>query len=437
MMRPLLACMLLFTYTLHAQYSVTGGRGTPHEVVDDTANKLKVYLVYGIEQVELAYTSSSTSHKWFRYKTSALEAEAVASTQTGTQSVVDRPEEGYGYFVEEAGRLSQYIWIIDYSKYAVEMQDFYVEKSDNACTELWFNGKIVMEPMYYWVPATGIRRELEREFELTYNTLEWSEEEKHFSSNTHTERIGNPLKHILSPPPLADTDFRLTGDLFARHFEVEQSITTPFFETVAIETHADTTMVSSYGTNMVSDGEKLSAPVTIRFNGYANSPVASLYIWKIWNNDQPDDLLIRYTGEEVTYTFERGGTYTALLEVSDRTGACVDSTKTFEIKITESMLEVPNVFSPGVSPGINDEFKVAYKSIVTFKGWIFNRWGVEMFRWTDPSQGWDGKKGGKYVPPGVYFYVIEAKGADGESYLKKGDINIIRSKRIQDAIIEE
>lgn len=47
------------------------------------------------------------------------------------------------------------------------------------------------------------------------------------------------------------------------------------------------------------------------------------------------------------------------------------------------------------------------------------------------------KKGGKYVAPGVYFYVIEATGSDGKPIKRKGSINILRSKQIQDEIIEE
>ncbi len=44
---------------------------------------------------------------------------------------------------------------------------------------------------------------------------------------------------------------------------------------------------------------------------------------------------------------------------------------------------------------------------------------------TDPSQGWDGKHGGKYVPAGAYFYTIRALGADGKRYELSGDINIV------------
>lgn len=57
-----------------------------------------------------------------------------------------------------------------------------------------------------------------------------------------------------------------------------------------------------------------------------------------------------------------------------------------------------------------------------------------MFRWTDPSQGWDGKKGGKYVAPGVYFYVIEAEGSDGIKYKKKGAVNILRPKTVSEQV---
>ena len=45
------------------------------------------------------------------------------------------------------------------------------------------------------------------------------------------------------------------------------------------------------------------------------------------------------------------------------------------------------------------------------------------------AEGWDGKYRGKYVPAGVYFYVIKARGADGVEYERAGDINIIKYKQ--------
>jgi hypothetical protein len=51
-----------------------------------------------------------------------------------------------------------------------------------------------------------------------------------------------------------------------------------------------------------------------------------------------------------------------------------------------------------------------------------------LYRWTDPSKGWDGRVAGKYVSTGVYFYVIEYKGTDGKNQVRSGDINVLRSK---------
>lgn len=40
---------------------------------------------------------------------------------------------------------------------------------------------------------------------------------------------------------------------------------------------------------------------------------------------------------------------------------------------------------------------------------------------------WDGKNfGGKEVPVGTYFYILKAKGKDGEDYEQKGSISLFR-----------
>lgn len=51
-----------------------------------------------------------------------------------------------------------------------------------------------------------------------------------------------------------------------------------------------------------------------------------------------------------------------------------------------------------------------------------------MAEFKDPAQGWDGKYNGKFVPAGVYYYVIKAEGADGVKYDLSGDINIVNYK---------
>ena len=100
----------------------------------------------------------------------------------------------------------------------------------------------------------------------------------------------------------------------------------------------------------------------------------------------------------------------------------------YTIGIGASDLRIPNAFSPN-DDGVNDVWKVAYRSLLDFKCWIFDRYGNQIFHFTDPSKGWDGKYKGKTVKPGVYYYVIEAKGSDGTKYKKSGDINIVNYKK--------
>ena len=120
------------------------------------------------------YTSSSSSHQWYRYKTKRLEAEKVASTQNGTTSTIRNVEEGYGYFVEE-GAVSRYVWIVDYSKYTLNISNLHVSDNSDPCSGLVLAGTGTIQPIYYYWPNTGTRRELSRQFDVIYNTLEYIE----------------------------------------------------------------------------------------------------------------------------------------------------------------------------------------------------------------------------------------------------------------------
>ena len=93
---------------------------------------------------------------------------------------------------------------------------------------------------------------------------------------------------------------------------------------------------------------------------------------------------------------------------------------------------LPNVFSPD-GDGINDFFTpiLPYKFVDSIEFVIYNRWGKEVYRTSDPDLGWDGndQETGLPVSEGVYFYVcrvysIRLDGLD-ETNLK-GSISIFR-----------
>ncbi|MDE5674881.1 MAG: gliding motility-associated C-terminal domain-containing protein, partial [Muribaculaceae bacterium] len=115
--------------------------------------------------------------------------------------------------------------------------------------------------------------------------------------------------------------------------------------------------------------------------------------------------------------------------VSNEDGSCEHYGDIYKIDIGNSELNIPNVFSPD-GDGINDEWKVSYRSLFDFKCWIFDRQGHQVFYTEDPSIGWDGRRGNNPVRSGVYYYIITATGSDGKRYKKCGDINVLLSKSI-------
>ena len=153
------------------------------------------------------------------------------------------------------------------------------------------------------------------------------------------------------------------------------------------------------------------------------------YEWRFTKDTEQTPFLVRYD-EETEYTFMESGGFTVELYIT-----FVEGTDTieyrmdtpFRISLSESKLEFPNAFTPN-GDGINDVFKAkeGYQSIVSFEASVYNRWGKQLYKWTDPAQGWDGRSGGSDVPDGAYYLLVKARGADGRKYNFKKTINLLR-----------
>lgn len=108
-------------------------------------------------------------------------------------------------------------------------------------------------------------------------------------------------------------------------------------------------------------------------------------------------------------------------EVADNDSVASDSTV-----VLTSTLVMPNAFSPN-HDGINEIYKAkSYQNIVEFHAYIFNRWGQKLYDWTKIEEGWDGTYRGNDVKQGTYFVLVKAKGADGQTYNIRKDVNLLR-----------
>jgi len=86
---------------------------------------------------------------------------------------------------------------------------------------------------------------------------------------------------------------------------------------------------------------------------------------------------------------------------------------------------IANAFTPN-GDGKNDIFIAHGKNIKTVDGIIINRWGQELFKWSDVNGGWDGKHDGQDVSAGAYFYIITVTYNNEATETKKGCVEVVR-----------
>lgn len=419
--------------SLFSQWTVKGGIYNIYEYVPETSTGIKnLYILYGDNNLSIEYNIDSNNYskiEFFRYNNSAIEGEKIESTIIGNIVSVNNPTSGYGYFLELDGIRTSYIWVINYKEYEISMNSltYNNELSDCDYTKLIFDRDAVN---ITFNSINGRQNIIPRYVEITYDNIKPNEENFDFETFQVKEQI-IANKEISLPSVYVNTVASITGDQFLKYWEISKTIFSDQIIAKAVEGIAKAEMEEREAGNEIdkyTSDFSGSAPINMEFSGIANYPVTTYQAWQISKDQDFGIIEATYTDANLSYSFvDEGKTYVRYT-ISNADASCEKVISTYTIDCSESSLEIPNVFTPDSPSGNNREFKVAYRSIIKFKGWIFNRWGNQLFHWTDPSQGWDGKYNGKLVPTGAYFYVIEAEGVGGKKYKKKGDINVIRTK---------
>ncbi|MBR5898053.1 MAG: gliding motility-associated C-terminal domain-containing protein [Muribaculaceae bacterium] len=429
---------LLFTiYSLFAVLSVMAGsvsfQGNSKRVINDkpaaSTGLNDIFVLYNTNGVSMQYNASTTQPvKWYRFSNlGGGFAEEVAGIVTnGKTTTLSKVDSDMGYIIEE-GNSRYYFWVVDYSRHYLDIDALNIlpeQDCDRVALNVVGNAAAIK---YYTI--NGQAKELSREIMLSYTTLAYDEETRVYNPIEATETYSSIGETIRAAAPLCNTEFELKGDRFLATWGEMLSVTSPFFAATSVAATTEATQTPREVANEKREETELggSAPVEIEF--YAAVTDAAIYTeWQFSRDSQFENITLRYNEPVITHTFRENGTTYVRFVAGNADATCEFFSDTYEVFIGESSIDCPNAFSPNSSEGTNDEWKVSYKSIISFECHIFNRWGVQVAELTDPSQGWDGKHGGKYVPSGVYYYVINATGADGRKYKLKGDINIINYK---------
>ena len=392
-----------------------------------------VFIFNGINSsTTITYDSTATNVKWYEFNNPIPIYSGV--------DTFDQLENGKGYYLEEENGHKITFWVIDYQKYLANSSKLLIDDiQTSACknVSLSINPKV---PELYYKTLGGDSINIPRDFEITYKTLKW--DGTTWQDSTASVPVNLPINSpIIVPAPLCDTYFTLTGDHYAEDLGFKpDSITSLSYSAVAVECH----LTSKVGIRTaLNENERPknttdiggSAPLEMTFSSNANLPVTQFYNWEIFK-DGATSPYITHNDENINNTFSGHGTYKVKITVSNNYCSNADS---ITVTVSESYIKAPNVFTPN-GDGTNDEFRVAYKSIISFEAWVFNRWGRQVYHWTDPQKGWDGNINGRKATPGAYFYIIKALGSDFDpasapigktklrlgEYLLKGDINLLR-----------
>ena len=156
-----------------------------------------------------------------------------------------------------------------------------------------------------------------------------------------------------------------------------------------------------------------------------NSTGAVNYVWDFGDN--------RYDSLSVnpTHTFPDSifGEYLVTLTAISEFG-CKSLTTKVVVEKEEVIYYIPNSFTPNNGDNLNNTFHPVFTSGIAtdrFNFMIYNRWGVLVFKSSDPDFGWDGSYQGIDAMVGTYTWKVEFKESSTEIVnIKVGQLNLLR-----------
>ncbi len=412
--------LLLTTSVAVGQFSVNNTNG--YLLLDEAQYNLDALVILnGIDaNSTVKYTGNETNIEW----TYSIAGENFNSTQ---KEII--PENATLYHLKVNGTTQYSLYVVDYTQYPLTINGVTIEETpEGACDNIILNIDATAAEIAY-TDRNGVTRTIPREITLMYEDTEWKDNT--WIDNAQEQSIVLPTSPITIKTPRKNTSFKLFGDNLAMEMGVNIDTVFSDYTTPAVEIHIIGTVAEREYTNEKDRSSPTeidgSGPLVVEFTSNANPVDLVYYEWLVAKVETPNNYQ-RYNDVNLRYTFEDTGEYTVKLVGSNNVCNSRDS---INVKVTTSMLQAPNVFTPN-GDGMNDEWRVAYRSIERYSCIIQNRWGRTVFRSDNPGKGWDGTINGRPAAEGTYYYSIVAYGTDLDikgkqmKYKLDGDINLIR-----------
>ena len=101
---------------------------------------------------------------------------------------------------------------------------------------------------------------------------------------------------------------------------------------------------------------------------------------------------------------------------------CGTSSDTVNVRVLKKVI-IPNAFTPN-GDGINDTWEIP--ALLVYSNYdlsVFNRYGLKVYQTVMYGKAWDGKRNGKELPYGTYYFILTIKDIDQKF---SGSVTIIR-----------
>lgn len=145
---------------------------------------------------------------------------------------------------------------------------------------------------------------------------------------------------------------------------------------------------------------------------------ASIYAWDLGDGTLANSV-------NISHTYADTGTYCVTLLASNAIG-CSDTVTHCLIVNPIFTLYIPNSFTPN-DDGLNEQFMAYGNGVKSFEAIIFNRWGQEIFHFSDIHKGWPGvNQSGVICKEDTYVYKISVVDFQNKNHEYNGMVNLIR-----------
>ena len=326
---------------------------------------------------------------WYKWSDVSKGFTVFVSSETGVMSsaISNLDEGGYRVNISNGSGYNTSLtgWLFTDRPFAL------AKLQNRTCDYVALSGKAAVDTFYYSDPTGGQRIRLPNGVKFL-----WSSDP--VSSIPYPDIEINPQTFN---PPLEDVTYKLlvTDSLKCTG---ESSF---FYESIHVK--ADFSVDPSSG----------EAPLEVTFTD--KSVRAATYLWEFGD----DSVSVLSTPRPHTYFIPEE--YSVKLTIESNLH-CIDSLRFDKIVVDPSSLAIPNVFTPN-EDGINDKFMVDKTSLRYISVIVFSRNGIKVYDFVGEGKilkewdGWDGNVGNSSAKasPGVYFYIIKARGWDDVKYDSK------------------